>query len=182
MKNLQSLKADERAVILHYDILSEGIDVPGITGVMFLSAQLPGKPKILQTIGRSTRLLSIDRERVRSHEIAKNDYDKMIKPNCAVILPVLSQEMNSQAKHITGLIVALRDEGFKPEVIITPGEDTSSNAKEVINMEELNKLDKKKVKSETAKEIIHYIELYDQQKIIEVENGMITKNQPTLSY
>lgn len=43
-----------RAVILHYDTLAEGIDVDGIGGVLFLRQKL-GKVKGLQTIGRACR-------------------------------------------------------------------------------------------------------------------------------
>lgn len=43
------------AMIFHYDILSEGIDVEGITGVAVLRPM--GKSKLLQTVGRSMRPL-----------------------------------------------------------------------------------------------------------------------------
>ena len=41
-------------MIFHYDILSEGIDVPGITGVCLMRNL--GLAKLLQTIGRAVRL------------------------------------------------------------------------------------------------------------------------------
>lgn len=43
------------AMIFHYNILSEGIDVEGITGVAILRPM--GKSKLLQTVGRSMRPL-----------------------------------------------------------------------------------------------------------------------------
>ena len=45
---------DGPAVILHYDTLSEGIDIDGIGGVLFLRKFL-GKIKSLQTMGRACR-------------------------------------------------------------------------------------------------------------------------------
>lgn len=42
------------AVILHFDTLSEGIDIDGIGGVLFLRKSLP-KVKALQTVGRACR-------------------------------------------------------------------------------------------------------------------------------
>jgi superfamily II DNA or RNA helicase len=51
---LQQLKESENALIFHYDILAEGIDIDGITGVVLLRGM--EQSKLLQTIGRSVRL------------------------------------------------------------------------------------------------------------------------------
>lgn len=50
---LSELKDCKNALIFHYDILSEGIDIDGITGVALLRNM--GLAKLLQTIGRSVR-------------------------------------------------------------------------------------------------------------------------------
>jgi hypothetical protein len=177
LKKLQELNGNEQAIILHYDILSEGIDVPGITGVMFLSKELPGKPKILQTIGRSTRLLKEDRESVRSGKIAKNDYDKMIKPNCAVILPIMSVEMDQSAKTIAKLLIDLRDSfGFKPEVYIESGDDVSKGQKNT-ELDGVNHLDDKKGKFSGINAVKHYIEILDNEKVIQFEDEEIIRIQ-----
>lgn len=57
LKALNSRKG--KALIFHYDILSEGIDVDGISGVVFLRAM--GLAKTLQTIGRALRVLKHER-------------------------------------------------------------------------------------------------------------------------
>ncbi|MCX7593125.1 MAG: DEAD/DEAH box helicase family protein [Fischerella sp.] len=51
---LDRLKQAKNALIFHYDILSEGIDVDGITGVALLRNL--GLSKLLQTIGRAVRI------------------------------------------------------------------------------------------------------------------------------
>lgn len=52
---MKELKVAERnCIICHYDILSEGIDVDGITGVAILRNM--GLAKMLQTIGRAVRV------------------------------------------------------------------------------------------------------------------------------
>jgi superfamily II DNA or RNA helicase len=51
---LKELKTRQDCLIFHYDILSEGIDVPGITGVCLMRNL--GLAKLLQTIGRAVRL------------------------------------------------------------------------------------------------------------------------------
>lgn len=50
---IQELKNRENCLIFHYDILSEGIDVDGITGVCLMRNL--GLAKLLQTIGRAVR-------------------------------------------------------------------------------------------------------------------------------
>lgn len=51
---IQELKNRENCLIFHYDILSEGIDVDGITGVCLMRNL--GLAKLLQTIGRAVRV------------------------------------------------------------------------------------------------------------------------------
>ena len=51
---LQELKSRVNCLIFHYDILSEGIDVDGITGVCLMRNL--GLAKLLQTIGRAIRI------------------------------------------------------------------------------------------------------------------------------
>jgi superfamily II DNA or RNA helicase len=162
---LQRMENSEQCIILHYDILSEGIDVPGITGVMFLSKELPTRSKILQTIGRSTRLLVEDRKAIYSSEIGKNDYNKMIKPHCAVILPILSVEMKHSSTHIAKLIIDLRENlKFEPGVKIAIGEDNSKGGKDTL-VDALNQPEEKAGKFSSISTIKHYIELYDQEKV-----------------
>jgi superfamily II DNA or RNA helicase len=51
---ISELKNRENCMIFHYDILSEGIDVDGITGVCLMRNL--GLAKLLQTIGRAIRV------------------------------------------------------------------------------------------------------------------------------
>jgi len=51
---LPKLKDSKNALIFHYNILSEGIDVDGITGVAILRGM--DQDKLLQTIGRAVRV------------------------------------------------------------------------------------------------------------------------------
>jgi superfamily II DNA or RNA helicase len=88
LKQLQSLKDHQEAIILHYDILSEGIDVPGITGVMPLRNL--GTSKFLQTLGRATRLHYKDRVRLSDESTAEVEAQKLdwfVKPYAWLVLP-----------------------------------------------------------------------------------------------
>ena len=55
---IQELKDRTNCLIFHYDILSEGIDVDGITGVCLMRNL--GLSKLLQTIGRAVRLYKVN--------------------------------------------------------------------------------------------------------------------------
>jgi superfamily II DNA or RNA helicase len=57
-KWMKELRDRENCLIFHYDILSEGIDVDGITGVAIMRNM--GLAKLLQTIGRALRLYKPD--------------------------------------------------------------------------------------------------------------------------
>jgi superfamily II DNA or RNA helicase len=60
---LPALTSSKNCLIFHYDILSEGIDVDGITGVALLRNM--GLSKLLQTIGRAVRVYKPDPEAKR---------------------------------------------------------------------------------------------------------------------
>ena len=104
-------------IILHYDILAEGIDVPGITGIMPLRTL--GKAKFLQTFGRAARLDIEDRERITNGEITPDQLSEMNKPYSWVIVPTIVHEDADSKEHIGQLITELRDYGFKPSEDIT---------------------------------------------------------------
>ena len=142
---LKQMKADgkdpsKKMLILHYDILAEGIDVPGITAIMPLRTL--GKAKFLQTFGRAARLDIDDRKMMESGKIGANDLDKMIKPYSWVIVPTIIHEDADSKEHIGTLIEELRNYGFKPSEDIL-----STNSKNglptIIGPEALNEVKKK---------------------------------------
>ena len=142
---LNRLKEDgknphKEIIILHYDILAEGIDVPGITGI--LPMRTLGKAKFLQTFGRAARLDITDRERISKGEIKPSDLADMIKPYAWVIVPTIIHEDADDKEHIGNLITELRSYGFKPsEDVITT--DVSRGIGTIEAPEALNNIQKK---------------------------------------
>jgi superfamily II DNA or RNA helicase len=102
----------QKMLILHFDILAEGIDISGITGIMPIRTLT--KAKFLQTFGRAARLDIDDRKRIESGEIKPTDLDEMNKPYAWVIIPTIVHEDADDKEHIGNLITELRDYGFKP--------------------------------------------------------------------
>ena len=93
---MQGMDDAQDAILIHIDILSEGIDLPSITGVMpFRELNLI---KLLQTIGRGARLLRGDRKNFYKGITKPLDFDKMVKPYCWVIFPLLSDKTSEASK------------------------------------------------------------------------------------
>ena len=80
MRDLGELKDSDKAVILHIDMIGEGLDVSGITSVMAFSTQ--GVQKLMQLLGRSMRLHDDDRKRLYAGEYFKgmDRVKMMVKP------------------------------------------------------------------------------------------------------
>jgi hypothetical protein len=85
MQAMRDLGDNEDAILLHIDILTEGIDLPSITGVMPFRELNP--VKLLQTIGRGARLLLCDRQRLYAGLVTPKDWNNYIKPCCWIVLP-----------------------------------------------------------------------------------------------
>ena len=79
-QEMEQLKnQDEKNVIfLHIDILTEGIDLPTITGVLLFREM--NKSKLLQTIGRACRLYKDDRANLYAQNITPKNHSKFVKP------------------------------------------------------------------------------------------------------
>lgn len=119
LKTLQFVGKDENSqmIVLHFDILSEGIDVPGFTAISLYSAPLLGK--LIQNYGRVARLSEIDRERLKRGEIAIDNLDDWIKPYAFVITHDFSDVDKSQSGEIVHIISNLREYGFDPRQEVT---------------------------------------------------------------
>lgn len=97
-------------LVLHYDILTEGIDVPGFTSCMLLRSLT--KSKFLQTYGRVARLDSEDRKRLDNGEIRPNDLKLLNKPYAYVILPWITETNEDDAEFMRNVVKELREYGF----------------------------------------------------------------------
>jgi superfamily II DNA or RNA helicase len=114
---LKKLKAHKgKAIILHINILTEGIDVPDITGVMF--ARNMGLTRFLQSLGRATRVLPVDAGKTTA------DFDKYsetwVKPYAWVIIAEVEGDDDGIVSVLKDHVRKMRLAGFEPmeEVVI----------------------------------------------------------------
>jgi superfamily II DNA or RNA helicase len=91
---LDKIKTATNCLIFHYDILSEGIDVDGITGVALLRNM--GMAKLQQTIGRAVRVYKPN---------------PALKTNALISIPVLNGNEDDK-ENIKFYVNAIRMAGY----------------------------------------------------------------------
>jgi hypothetical protein len=172
---LQKLSPNQKAIILHYDTMSEGINLSGFTGVEFLGGKLPTITKVLQNTGRATRLHPIDRNKLVSGEIGLDNISGWIKPYCSVIIPYWDRESELSKVELAKQIKGLRDQfGFDPTYYVSVGTDIGKGKKED-EMDALNNRDKKDKKAQIIEEINHEIEVLDKEEMDQKERDKVNE-------
>jgi superfamily II DNA or RNA helicase len=114
LKRIKEVGKDKTKMmlVLHYDILTEGIDVPGLTSCMPIRNL--NKSRFIQTLGRCSRLDSDDRTKLENGEIDWTDINSMNKPYAYIILPEITLTNKEDKKQMSDFVLQLRDYGFKP--------------------------------------------------------------------
>ena len=112
---LKQLAASEgNAMIFHYDILSEGIDVEGISGVAVLRNM--NQTKLLQTIGRSMRPLRSDIDKPVTDRTKRYSY---------VSVPVIDGDVKN-SDILRSVVKGMVNGGLEPHFFDnTPENDTT---------------------------------------------------------
>ena len=124
-------EAGKRMIVMHYDILSEGIDVPGITGVLFLRAVK--QSKFLQNLGRAARLHIEDRKRLTNGELLPGDEDKWLKPFAHAILPSFTIGDEDVCAQYEEIIDAMRLPTFKSTELVEKNDIGSAEYLEALD-------------------------------------------------
>ena len=171
IKKIQEVDDKKKMIILNFDIFSEGINVYGITGVMFLQGKMPSIAKVIQNIGRSTRLHRIDRDLLRNGQISTDDYSKWVKPYCAVIIPYWDTCSEFTKNIIAKRVKDLRDSwDFDPHFVLSVGDDISDGDGDD-DIEGLNKLNKGNKRIKLIEEINQEIEKMknEDMNLVEIE-------------
>lgn len=142
---MKELRECDNAIICHYDILSEGIDIDGITGVAIMRNMV--KSKLIQTIGRAVRLFKANPDAKRF---------------ALVSVPVLND--NDETKSwVSGIISEIRDAGYEINIEeINYTDDDGPGIDDDDGLDDAYDFGKniKKAKS-LLQDIIHELELVD---------------------
>jgi len=137
---LEELATCENALIFHYDMLSEGIDIDGITGVALMRNL--GLAKLLQTIGRAVRPYKADPSK---------------KPQAWISIPVINGNEDDKER-IKTIIGYMRLGGFdiSKEDVIETGEKRHQGDDE--EMEDAYGKKKNNYSSLFIEDVLHEIE------------------------
>ena len=148
----------KNAMIFHYDILSEGIDIDGITGCAIMRRM--GHAKLVQTIGRCLRVFK---------------KDPSFKERALVSVPVIDGDEKNR-EHIREVVRMLMEGGFEvniEEMVVSDNNRTGGEDQENKQENDQGKLDLRKRLQTTIKEVIHEIEddyKKENLKILETKN------------
>jgi hypothetical protein len=174
LKKIQGISSTQKVIILNFDVFSEGINLFGITGVMFMQGKMASITKVIQNVGRSTRLHPIDRKGLIDGSI-KVGGSGWVKPNCAVIIPYWDGASEFTKNILADLIRKLRSKmGFSPSMILSVGDDFA-NSDGGDDLDDLNKRAGREKKWKLIDEINQEIEKLDLKDIDEKEREKIQK-------
>ena len=101
-ENMKGLKDTDDCILLHIDILTEGIDLPSITAVMLLRHL--NIAKLMQTLGRALRLLKSDRVKLYSGEMEPDEHKKFTKPFAYLLLPMHFESLDASSEDMKQMI------------------------------------------------------------------------------
>jgi len=109
----------KKIIVLHFDILAEGIDVSGFSAWMPLRSL--SDTKTFQSYGRVARLDPRDRKNVENGTLDPMNVNGFIKKYAWIIIPTIIHENLDNKEHIGELIHKMRDFGFNPidDMVIT---------------------------------------------------------------
>lgn len=125
-ESLRHLKDTEDAIFLHIDILTEGIDLPSITAVMLLRHL--NTSKLIQTLGRALRLLSLDRSKLYGGIIQPHERNKYAKPYAYVLLPMHFETLNASSLEMKVMLRRIISEYGVPTEEFLPVEEFKAKA------------------------------------------------------
>lgn len=92
-KAMKDIPDQEDAILLHIDILTEGIDLPAITAILLMRNL--NEVSLFQTLGRGLRLTKVDRQGLYSGRITK---EQLIKQHAYLILPLHFEKMDTSCE------------------------------------------------------------------------------------
>lgn len=172
LSQLQSLSDSDEAIILHVRILTEGIDVPGITGVMIMNDL--SVANFLQTLGRATRLYKTDRKRLYDGTIKYDELNRFVKAFAWVIVPVYGVIGDDLKANIKSMIYSLRTFDFNAseDVVIK-----QSKGKAIpVPLSGLNELDTRGLAyKESILDIVHDVEEQEIAELLQLDNFRLTE-------
>lgn len=145
---IEEIKNDSHSLVYHYDMMSEGVNIPCITGVIIARAM--NETKAIQVIGRAIRptLKDIELNNIAHDEGEADRYSPynmenrtrdLEKPFALCIVPVFGtdQEVKNQLSHFIGKLYEGNSEYAFSGVIYTTAGSVEDDEDKTISSEEI---------------------------------------------
>lgn len=146
---MKELRETDHALIFHYDILSEGIDIDGITGVVLLRNMTHSK--LLQTIGRAVR-------QYKANPALKKE---------AWVSVVSINGNEESSSHLTRVVKLIREGGFDINVEqVTFTDNDGWGIGEGDDIPDLVDMDRRNKAKAELEQILHNIEEANEIELI----------------
>ena len=131
LDKLKEIGSDEskKLIVVHHSILSEGIDVPGLTAALLLRNM--NKVVLLQTVGRILRMLPSDRRAIFDGEIRAGDYMNYKKQYALIMLPMYNDDGPDMRAKLERTAQYLLEGGIRPRDLLA---DENVGGKEEIQL------------------------------------------------
>lgn len=108
---------DKKFIILHYSILSEGINCPGLTACIMMRQM--NIIQTAQTIGRVTRLHPEDSKRIKNGDLTPGDVDNYVKPFGMIYVPVHTNTGEKTVHCLEKVLETSFRDGKAPEQVVS---------------------------------------------------------------
>ena len=138
---VKTLRETNKAIICHFDILSEGIDIDGITGVAVLRKL--NHSKLLQTIGRAVRIYKADPK---------------AKTSALVSVPVINGDAENEL-FVSNVVKMIRDGGYDVNREIISHSDFGLGIADPYALDNAYSMDSRRAAMKLLENIIHEQEL-----------------------
>lgn len=112
------------SILFHYDVISEGIDLAGTTGVIILRPLR--EIKATQGIGRALRMITEDRAKLKAEKIKVGDTTGWSKPFGWVIVPYVDGKDEDTVQKIGEILYEIRSQDYDINVETTVFSDVGT--------------------------------------------------------
>ena len=154
-------RTDRNVILVHYDVLSEGIDIDSLSGVLLM--RVMSKAKLIQTIGRCSRPFRDDMDMFMEPraELFVNGQDLRKKPRSLVTIPVIDGKWiaNSDSTLIVEAFIAA---GYDDIMTYMPKEELRpSGNKRPLLVEEYDHFNGKILQATVDRQLVDLLAVFD---------------------
>lgn len=127
LETINELEDDAEAVIFNVGMMTDGIDIPSLTSVLFLKDNIPGISMLMQGGGRCVRVCKNDRKNIRDGKLEIGKWEDYDKPASYMCFALSSEELKAQEPSLIETIASIVYAHKRPlHIVITTSDDLTT--------------------------------------------------------